>query len=177
MDQCQIARQIFELQKMTFQNFFNAVSIFQDMTSQAARIALEQAPGINTEKAGSKFYIDLFKRGRESLETAIVNVFDKLADECPIREAALSQEAESIDQPALTDREREVLKLFGRRRTRKDISKALSISIKTVDKHRTSIMKKLKARNISDLTAYAKEEGLIHGSDQNMEALVEAYYL
>lgn len=61
----------------------------------------------------------------------------------------------------LTCREREVLKLVGEGRSNKYIAEYLSLSVKTVEKHRSNLMKKLDLHNASNLTAYAIEKGLV----------------
>jgi DNA-binding NarL/FixJ family response regulator len=61
----------------------------------------------------------------------------------------------------LTQREREVLKLVGEGYLNKAIAELLCISVKTVEKHRSNIMKKLDLHNASGLTAYAIEHGLV----------------
>jgi DNA-binding NarL/FixJ family response regulator len=61
----------------------------------------------------------------------------------------------------LTTREKEILKLIGRGHRNKDISCCLSLSVKTVEKHRSNIMQKLDLHNVSALTAYAIEKGWI----------------
>lgn len=61
----------------------------------------------------------------------------------------------------LTTREREVLKLIAESHTNKQISDYLCISIKTVEKHRANLMKKLGMRNAAALTTYAIEKGLV----------------
>lgn len=62
---------------------------------------------------------------------------------------------------ALSDREREVLKLVAEGHRSKEIAAFLCISPKTVEKHRANLMVKLKVHNISGLTAYAIEKGLV----------------
>ena len=61
----------------------------------------------------------------------------------------------------ITQREREVLKLLAEGYLNKDIAELLSISVKTVEKHRANIMAKLDLHNASALTAYAIEKGLV----------------
>jgi DNA-binding NarL/FixJ family response regulator len=61
----------------------------------------------------------------------------------------------------LTAREREILKLIGEGYRNKEIADYLCISVKTVEKHRANLMQKLDLHNVSDLTAYAIEKGLI----------------
>jgi two-component system, NarL family, response regulator NreC len=61
----------------------------------------------------------------------------------------------------LTTREREVLKLVAEGHGNKHIAEYLCLSIKTVEKHRSSLMRKLGLRNASMLTAYAIEKGIV----------------
>lgn len=61
----------------------------------------------------------------------------------------------------LTRREREVLKLVAEGYRNKDIAAYLSLSHKTVEKHRSNLMRKLDLHSASALTTYAIENGLI----------------
>ena len=61
----------------------------------------------------------------------------------------------------LTQREREILKLIAEGYKNKAIAEYLCISVKTVEKHRANLMKKLDLHNIQSLTALAMEKGLI----------------
>ncbi|MFA5262598.1 MAG: response regulator transcription factor [Opitutaceae bacterium] len=61
----------------------------------------------------------------------------------------------------LTDREREVLQLVAESHSTKDIANKLNISVKTVDNHRTNLMRKLNLHDVASLTRYALEIGLV----------------
>jgi DNA-binding NarL/FixJ family response regulator len=61
----------------------------------------------------------------------------------------------------LTDRERGVLKLVAEGYRNREIGERLSISMKTVEKHRANVMKKLDLHSVSGLTAYAIKNGLV----------------
>jgi DNA-binding NarL/FixJ family response regulator len=61
----------------------------------------------------------------------------------------------------LTKREREVLKLIAEGHKNKEIADYLCISVKTVEKHRANLMKKLDLHSAAALTAYAMERGLV----------------
>ncbi len=61
----------------------------------------------------------------------------------------------------LTQREREVLKLVAEGYTSKQIAEFLFISPKTVERHRSNIMNKLGLHNVSELTTFAIEKGLV----------------
>ena len=61
----------------------------------------------------------------------------------------------------LTDREREILQLIAESHSTKDISEKLGISVKTIDNHRTNLMRKLDLHDVASLTRYAVDTGLI----------------
>lgn len=61
----------------------------------------------------------------------------------------------------LTAREREVLTYIAEGYTNREIAKELVISVKTVDRHRENIMRKLNLHNRVELVKYAIEKGLI----------------
>jgi DNA-binding NarL/FixJ family response regulator len=61
----------------------------------------------------------------------------------------------------LSPREREVLKLIAEGYKNKEIAADLCISLKTVEKHRANLMKKLDLHNAAALTGYAIEQGLV----------------
>jgi len=62
---------------------------------------------------------------------------------------------------SLTKREREILKLVGEGYKNKEIADYLCVSAKTVEKHRSNIMRKLDLHTASALTAYAIERGMV----------------
>jgi DNA-binding NarL/FixJ family response regulator len=61
----------------------------------------------------------------------------------------------------LTKREREILHLIASGLTNKKIADKLSISVKTVETHRSRILRKLDAHTTSDLVRYAIKTGLL----------------
>ena len=67
----------------------------------------------------------------------------------------------------LTSREREVLQLVAEGNANKLIATGLKISIKTVEKHRQSVMDKLAIHDTAGLTRYAVRAGLIESSVQS----------
>lgn len=71
---------------------------------------------------------------------------------------------DTIDQPAagpLTPRERQILKLVAEGATNQQIAGHLGISVRTVDKHRENLMRKLDLHSVAELTAYAVREEII----------------
>lgn len=62
---------------------------------------------------------------------------------------------------ALTPREREVFHLVVEGKTTKEVAKALGISVKTADNHRSRVLDKLGAKNTAEMVAYAAKKGLL----------------
>jgi len=60
----------------------------------------------------------------------------------------------------LTPREREILQLIAEGKATKVIAKELFVSAKTVEWHRSQLMKKLNAESVAELVKYAISEGL-----------------
>ncbi|MFC1763698.1 response regulator [Planctomycetota bacterium] len=67
---------------------------------------------------------------------------------------------------ALSSREAEVLQLVAEGKSNKQVAQELSISIKTVEKHRQNLMKKLDLHDTAGLTRYAIAAGIIESSVQ-----------
>ena len=66
-----------------------------------------------------------------------------------------------IIQERLSPREREILQLVVEGHTNQDVSQILSVSAKTVERHRASLMKKLEVRNLPDLIRIAQKHRLV----------------
>ncbi|MDR3568102.1 MAG: response regulator transcription factor [Syntrophobacteraceae bacterium] len=60
----------------------------------------------------------------------------------------------------LTQREREIFTMIAKGNKNKEIADCLSISIKTVEKHRANLMRKLDLHSASSITLFAMEKGL-----------------
>lgn len=94
----------------------------------------------------------------EELAAAIPRIIDGGRVICRRYMALLETAAEA--EP-LTDRERQVLNLVVTGKMNREIAEALGISIKTVDRHRTSVMRKTGVHSATELVAYALREGLL----------------
>lgn len=68
---------------------------------------------------------------------------------------------ERLSTSVLTPREDEVIKLIAEGYSSKEIADALTISLKTVERHRSNILQKLGMRDRTDLTRYAIRAGLV----------------
>lgn len=81
----------------------------------------------------------------------------------PAAESGLtaSSEPEDDDWARLTPRERLVLRRVAEGRTNREIATELSLSPKTVDTHRTNLMRKLGVHDAQALTRFAVRRGLL----------------
>jgi DNA-binding NarL/FixJ family response regulator len=61
----------------------------------------------------------------------------------------------------LSPRQREILQLIAESNSTKDIAQKLHLSVKTVDTHRTELMKRLDIHDVSGLVRYAIRSGLV----------------
>ena len=61
----------------------------------------------------------------------------------------------------LTQRERQILKLLAEGHKNRYIAEFLSVSVKTVEKHRSLLMKKLDIHSVAKLTTFAIDNGLL----------------
>lgn len=86
----------------------------------------------------------------------------RMLDHC--RRAFLDGKAPSKKADNLTSREKETLQLIAEGMTNKAIADELSISIKTVEKHRQQVMNKLNIHDIAGLTRYAMARGYIESN-------------
>jgi two-component system response regulator NreC len=62
---------------------------------------------------------------------------------------------------ALTEREREVLRLVAEGHTNQEIADRLIVSVKTVETHRAHVMSKLGLQTRAELVQYALREGYL----------------
>jgi DNA-binding NarL/FixJ family response regulator len=74
---------------------------------------------------------------------------------------AQSQNGEQAPTEQLTPRQVEVLRMVVQGHSSKEIARVLDVSVKTVDSHRTSLMKQLDIHEVTGLVRYAMRTGLI----------------
>ena len=74
-----------------------------------------------------------------------------------------SPDVPSVDEDLdrLTQREREVLRLIARGYAYKEVAKELFISVKTVETHVSSVLRKLQLSNRHELTRWATDRRLL----------------
>lgn len=97
--------------------------------------------------------VDVVLAGKSYVSSEFTNsVMNRFLDDESAPESSLE---------LLTQREREILKLLAEGNSNKEAAALLYISPKTVDNHRTNIMKKLDVHNIIELSNFAREHGLL----------------
>jgi two-component system response regulator NreC len=80
-----------------------------------------------------------------------------------VADAVLTDYRKHVTNPVdlLTAREREVLQLIAEGKTNKDIANQLSLSVYTVEAHRSRLMEKLNLHSTGDLVRFAIRNGFI----------------
>jgi DNA-binding NarL/FixJ family response regulator len=73
----------------------------------------------------------------------------------------LGREGDDDGFDPLTPREQEIVKLIAEAHSSKEIAALLTISVKTVDRHRANVLEKLGMRDRVELTRYAIRRGLV----------------
>jgi len=76
-----------------------------------------------------------------------------------------SAESSSSAAEQVTGREREVLTRVALGQSNKLIARALGVSVKTVEKHRANLMRKLTLHNTAAVTRFAIRHGMINAGD------------
>jgi DNA-binding NarL/FixJ family response regulator len=123
---------------------------------------------VPTIEAGARGFVSKTAAFTE-LASAIQAVYQGESFLSPIAAAAVveecqqkvSAEGETDSYQNLTDREREMLKLVAEGYTAREIADMLVISVRTVETHKTNLMKKLNIRNKADLIRFAIRKGII----------------
>jgi len=121
-----------------------------------------------TLEAGADAYV-LKDDSRTELFSALSNVANGKSYLSPsIVDKVMAGYISGSDGPAsqpswevLTRREREVIKLIAEGKRTKEIATYLSLSPKTIEKHRTNLMRKLDLHNVSEVTVYALKNGFV----------------
>ncbi len=122
---------------------------------------------IGTIRAGARGYVTKTISG-DDLADAVTRVAAGDAVFSPrlagfVLDAFAATDAPAIDPEldALTNREREVLRLIARGYAYKEIAKELFISVKTVETHVSSVLRKLQLSNRHELTRWATDRRLV----------------
>ena len=96
-------------------------------------------------------------QGEYFLDSSISHEVVERLMKSPVREARVSD----TDYGRLTPREQEIMRMLAEGLPKSEIADRLCISTKTVENHRSNIMKKLDLHSAMDLVRYAAKLGLI----------------
>jgi DNA-binding NarL/FixJ family response regulator len=121
---------------------------------------------VESLRAGAKGYL-LKDSAPEELVSALERVSageiylsSKMAGEIIQDYLRFAESDESTAFSVLSPREREVLQLLAEGHSTKEIATVLSVSVKTIETHRSQIMNKVGLRSVAELTKYAIREGI-----------------
>src|SRR5215813_13667757 len=118
--------------------------------------------------AGARGYVLKSDAGRN-----LVNAVEALSHHKPFFTAKVSQtlldaylktpvdDEDGQSVRSLTPREREIVEMLAEGKSNKEVASRLSISVKTVETHRATVMRKLEINSIVELVHYAIRNGLV----------------
>jgi len=118
-------------------------------------------------RAGARGYILKTDAGEELVQaiTALKHhkpFFTKRISEAMLSSYLQSEPIATKDEaPALTPREREIVKLVAEGKSNKEVADALNLSVKTAETHRANIMRKLNLGSLSELVLYAVRNHIV----------------
>jgi DNA-binding NarL/FixJ family response regulator len=118
------------------------------LNAGAAGYVLKDAPRSDLIHA-----IDVVQRGGQYLSSRALKKV--------VRQHVASSKSNATGYDRLSDREREVLKLLADGLSPKEIAGRLVLSVKTVDAHKTNMMRKLDLHDRSEVIKYAIQQNLI----------------
>jgi DNA-binding NarL/FixJ family response regulator len=114
--------------------------------------------------AGAQSYVDKmdgfaeFKKALEIISAGGTFIGPRMAS--AMRMLIRNPEAARASHP-LSNREKQILQLVAEGQSTREIAARLSLSVRTVDNHRTNIMRKLNLHNVAALTRYAIQNELV----------------
>lgn len=126
---------------------YESPALVREMLEAGAHGFVEKTAGLGEFKKG----IEMVSRGGTYFGPGVAAL---------LRTVVASNSATSGIE-SLTTREREILKLVAESHSTRKIAEKLDISAKTVDNHRTNLMRKLDLHDVASLTRYALETGLV----------------
>ena len=128
------------------------------LTAGASGYVLKDAP-----RADLIHSIDVVSRGGQYLSSRAMKKV--------VKQHVESAKTGATDYERLSGREREVLKLLADGLTMKEIATRLILSVKTVDGHKTNMMRKLDLHDRTEVIKYAIRRKLIRLSPANGDSL------
>ena len=127
-------------------------------------IRMRDADDIYVQVLHRMFYVASYSNGSIWLALCLYNLFAGTNPRNVIVDSLSGQQTDLVNHNCndlLTGREKEILKLIDKGKKSKDIASLLSISVKTVSRHRQNILEKLQVNNSIEACRIAKELSLI----------------
>jgi DNA-binding NarL/FixJ family response regulator len=133
------------------------LSVYSD--DQHVQQALEAgATGYLSKKAAGNDLLGAIRKTRKGIPCFSPQVSKPARQPC---NGALNGHSASTRAPVLSARQTQILQLIAEGHLTREIAASLSISRKTVEKHRQSLMDKLDIHEIATLTRYAVSSGVV----------------
>lgn len=142
-----VTKQVRNLRVLVFSGYENPVLI-RDMLEAGAHGFVEKTAGLTELRKG----LDSVANGGTYFGPGVSGL---------LRNVVANPSVTTSSKDFLTPREREILQLVAESFSTKEIAQKLNISVKTVDNHRTNLMRKLDLHNVASITRYAMQIGLI----------------
>jgi len=120
----------------------------------AVRSLRAGASGYLTKQNSSDELIGAIRKVAQGRRYITPSLAEKLAFE-------LGVDVRKLPHEKLSDREYQVMCMFGSGKTVKEIAETLSLSIRTISTHRAHILKKMEMKNNAQLTYYAIKNALV----------------
>ncbi len=120
----------------------------------AVRSLRAGASGYLTKQSSSDELVGAIRKVAQGRRYITPSLAEKLAFE-------LGVDVRKLPHEKLSDREYQVMCMFGSGKTVKEIAETLSLSIRTISTHRAHILKKMEMRNNAQLTYYAIKNALV----------------
>jgi DNA-binding NarL/FixJ family response regulator len=141
-----LAKSLPSMKVLVFSGQENAV-IVRQMLDAGAHGFVEKTASFSEFKKG----LATIAQGGRYLGPAIAELVSAVVDNAD----------SGVSPDFLTSREREVMQLVAEGHSTKGIAEKLGISAKTVDNHRTNLMRKLDIHDVASLTRHALGQGLV----------------
>jgi two-component system, NarL family, response regulator NreC len=129
------------------------------LTAGASGYVLKDAPRADLIHA-----IDTVKRGGQYLSSRALKKV--------VKQHVRGERTVATDYERLSTREREVIKLLADGLTLKEVATRLGLSVKTVDNHKTNMMRKLDLHDRAEVIKYAIQRKLIRISSVREETTI-----
>jgi DNA-binding NarL/FixJ family response regulator len=142
-----VNKQFRAIRVLVFSGHENPVLI-REMLEAGAHGFVEKTAGLNEFRKG----LETVANGGTYFGPAVSGL---------LRNVVANPSVSTSSKDFLTAREREILQLVAESFSTKEIAQKLNISVKTVDNHRTNLMRKLDLHNVASITRYAMQIGLI----------------